>query len=94
MATRSATTPSVTPIYPTGAADGWQTQTRKAYRRSVLGGLVRQYGVNHPKVAEARRDLEFVNLADHIAAVVAGWPPLSEDQLDHIAGLLRPGRSS
>jgi hypothetical protein len=58
----------------------------------VLGGLVRQHGPDHPKVAEARRDLEFTNLAEHVAAVVAGWPPPTEEQLDHIAGLLRAGR--
>ena len=61
------------------------------HRRSVLGGLSLQYPPDHPKVIAARRELEFCTLADHVAAVVCGWPPPTEEQLDRIAGLLRTG---
>lgn len=61
------------------------------YRRNRLGGLRRYHPPDHPKVIEARRELDVCNLADHVAEVVAGWPPLTEEQLDHIAGLLRAG---
>ncbi len=39
-----------------------------AHRRSRLGGVVRYYGPDHPKVADARRDLEVAKLVDHAAA--------------------------
>jgi hypothetical protein len=64
----------------------------KQYRRAVLGGMARRYPPDHPKVLEARRDLEFTNLADHVATVIAGFPKLTDEQLDHIAGLLRSGQ--
>jgi hypothetical protein len=73
---------------------GYPKNPEVAYRRNRLGGVLRRYPPDHPKAVEARRDLDFVNLADHVAAVVAGWPPPSEEQLDHIAGLLRAGREA
>jgi hypothetical protein len=66
----------------------------KQYRRAVLGGLVRQYGPDDPRVAEARQALAFTNLADHVAAVVAGFPAPTDEQIDHIVGLLRSGPGS
>ncbi|HEX9174571.1 MAG TPA: hypothetical protein VF874_00235 [Mycobacterium sp.] len=62
-----------------------------AHRRSRLGGVVRYYGPDHPKVDEARRDLEVSKLADHVAKVLACWPPPTDEQLDRIAALLRTG---
>lgn len=62
-----------------------------AYRRSRLGGLALHYDPDHPKVVAARRELETANLADHVAKVLAGWPPLTDEQLDRIAALLRTG---
>lgn len=33
-------------------------------------------------------------LAAHIASAVAAWPPLTREQLDRVATLLRPGGST
>jgi hypothetical protein len=69
-------------------------ESEARYRRNRLGGLRRYHPEDHPAVVEARRELDVCNLADHVAAVVAAWPDLSEEQLDAIAGLLRAGRAS
>ena len=45
-------------------------------------------------VDEARRELDVCNLADHVAAVVGGWPPLTDEQIDRVAALLRAGLPS
>jgi hypothetical protein len=60
--------------------------------RSRLGGLVLHYPLDHPKVMQARRDLDVANLAEHVARVVDGWPRLTDEQLDKIAALLRTGK--
>lgn len=39
---------------------------------------------------ELRRQLRAERLEEHIAAQVNAWPPLTDDQLDKLAGLLRP----
>jgi hypothetical protein len=44
-----------------------------------------------PKLIEARRNLRALRLEQHVAEVVAGWPPLSDEQLDRISALLRTG---
>jgi hypothetical protein len=44
-----------------------------------------------PALIEARRSMRANLLAEHVEKVVAGWPPLTDAQLDRIAGLLRAG---
>ncbi|MFD1210966.1 hypothetical protein ACFQ36_02785 [Arthrobacter sp. GCM10027362] len=41
-------------------------------------------------IAEARRDLAAANLEAYIQRTVAEAPPLTQEQLDRIATLLRP----
>ena len=67
-------------------------ESEARYRRNRLGGLRRYHPEDHPAVVEARRELDVCNLADHVAAVVAGWPPLTPAQIDRVAALLRAGR--
>ena len=67
-------------------------ESEARYRRNRLGGLRRYHPEDHPAVVEARRELDVCNLADHIAEVVAGWPPLTPAQIDCVAALLRAGR--
>lgn len=57
--------------------------------RSRLAANVR----NHPDADHAplRRDLAAANLEAYVAKTVAAAPPLTSEQLDRIAGLLRPG---
>lgn len=45
----------------------------------------------HADVTELRRELRAERLADHVAKVVAVAPPLTAEQCDRIAVLLRGG---
>ena len=44
-----------------------------------------------PELIEARRNLRALRLEDHVKKVLAGAPPLSDEQREHIAALLRAG---
>ena len=41
-------------------------------------------------VVEARRDYAEIALAEHIRATVDAWPPLTTEQRDRLAVLLKP----
>jgi hypothetical protein len=40
---------------------------------------------------EAKRDLRALGLEKYVTKVVAGWPPLNDEQLVRIAALLKAG---
>lgn len=44
-----------------------------------------------PELTEARRNLRALRLEEHVNRVLAQAPPLSGEQLDRIAALLRVG---
>lgn len=44
-----------------------------------------------PDLIEARRNLRALRLEEHVQKVLAEAPPLSEEQRNHIAALLRVG---
>ena len=52
--------------------------------------LVRHRGADDPVTVDAKRDLEAVKLEDHIRRVVDQAPPLTAEQRDRLATLLRP----
>jgi len=52
----------------------------------------RHHGLDHPDTRAAERDLAAAKLAAHIARVVDAAPPLTPEQRDRLAALLRPGR--
>lgn len=60
---------------------------RARARRSVLSKL---HGPDSPEALDAKRELNACNLEQQVAAVVNAFPPLTQDQLDRIAVLLRP----
>jgi hypothetical protein len=59
--------------------------------RAERATAVRLYGADDPRAEQPKRRLEELKAAAHAAAIVAGWPELSDVQLDKIAGLLRAG---
>jgi hypothetical protein len=59
-----------------------------AYSTSVRAGY---RSPDDPTVIGAKRDLIAANLEDHVEKVLAGWPKLTDAQLDRIAGMLRAG---
>lgn len=58
--------------------------------RAKVAALSRSRTPDDPEFIEARRTLAAANLEQHVARVVAEAPPLSPEQADRIAALLRP----
>lgn len=58
--------------------------------RARVASLSRSRTANDPDLLNARRNLRTERLAEHIARVVAEAPPLTPDQRDRLATLLRP----
>jgi hypothetical protein len=46
---------------------------------------------NDPAIVEARRNLKALRLEEHVTKVLADAPPLSDEQRNRIAALLRTG---
>lgn len=61
--------------------------------KARVGALSRSRASDDPDLAEARRDLKAATLQEHVAKVVASWPPLTPEQLDRVAGLLAPAKA-
>ena len=65
---------------------------RSPDRRSAssrVSALSRSRSDDDPVLVEARRDLRVAGLAEHIACVVDAAPPLSPEQRDRLAVILR-----
>ena len=60
-----------------------------AHRRASEDGLARSRPADDPELIAARRDLTVHSLATHVARVVAAAPPLTPEQLDELARLLK-----
>ena len=59
--------------------------------RARVASLSRSRASDDPDLTEARRDLAAARLAEHITRVVDAAPPLSVEQRDRLANLLRGG---
>jgi hypothetical protein len=59
--------------------------------RASVARRTQSYPDDHPKVVEARQDLDYAMLAQHAARVVAAWPAPTEEQLAKVAAILRRG---
>jgi hypothetical protein len=60
--------------------------------RAQIAAKTRHRGPEHPETAEAHREYRAEGLAEHVRRVVDTFPPLTAEQRDKIAALLRPGR--
>jgi hypothetical protein len=67
------------------------TDTTWQQDRGRLARLSKDLPAKHPDLVELRRAIRAKRLEEHVAKVVAGWPRLSDQQLDRIAELLRVG---
>lgn len=63
----------------------WQAE------RAKVASLSRSRTPDDPELIDARRNLRAERLAEHVAKVVAEFPPLSDEQCQRIAGLLLAG---
>lgn len=59
--------------------------------RARVASLTRSRPADDPDLLNARRDLRAERLAVHIAKVVSEAPPLTDEQRDRLAVLLRGG---
>ena len=62
-----------------------------AHHRARVGALSRDRAPDDPELVAARQNLRALSLEEHVRRVVAEAPPLSPEQLDRIAALLRSG---
>lgn len=58
-------------------------------RRGRLNAMQRHHGADDPRVIELRRETRAEALARHVAKVVDEAPPLTAEQRNRIAALLR-----
>ena len=70
--------PTRTPVRPVAVA------------RGRVAALTRSRTADDPELVGAKRDLKAASLEAHVARVVAEAPPLTVEQRDRIAALLRP----
>jgi hypothetical protein len=61
-----------------------------AHYRGKTAGLTRSRTSDDPELVEARRDLAAERLAEYIARTLETAPPLTPEQRDRLALLLRP----
>ncbi len=61
--------------------------------RARVGALTRSRPADDPDLLAARQDLRVARLADYITRTVDAAPPLTADQRDRLAALLRGGGS-
>jgi hypothetical protein len=59
--------------------------------RARVAALTRSRTANDNELRDAQRDLAALVIAQHAAKVVAKAPPLTPEQRDHIATILRGG---
>lgn len=59
------------------------------HERARVASLSRSRPADDPDLLDARRNLKAERLADHIAKVVSEAPPLTPEQRDRLAVLLR-----
>jgi hypothetical protein len=62
-----------------------------AHHRARVAALSRDRDDGDPELVDARRSLRAELLAEHVAEAVSQAPPLSAEQLDRVAALLRAG---
>ena len=68
------------------------TKSSWTHHRARVAALSRDRLPDDPDLIEARRDLRAERLADQIRKTVDAAPPLSREQLDRLATLLRGGQ--
>jgi hypothetical protein len=59
--------------------------------RGRVAALTRSRAAGDPELEAARRDLAADVIAEHVTKVVAKAPPLTPEQRDRIAAILRGG---
>ena len=66
------------------------SQVSWTHERARVASLSRNRPSTDPELIDARRSLKATRLEEYVARVVAEAPPLTPEQRDRIAALLRP----
>lgn len=66
------------------STESWTSQ------RAKVASLSRSRPANDPELVEARQNLKALKLEEYVRRVVDQAPPLTPEQADRIAALLRP----
>jgi hypothetical protein len=61
------------------------------HRAGRIAALSRSRKPDDPELVAERQAHAVERLAEHVEKVVAGWPKLTDEQLDRVAALLRAG---
>lgn len=56
---------------------------------ATIAVIERHHGTDDDRLPDLRRDLRAATLEEHIRKLVDGWPPLTAEQRDRLAVLLR-----
>lgn len=59
--------------------------------RSEYANLAKTHDPTEPAMVEKRAELRALRLEDHVRRVISEAPPLTDEQRDRIASLLRAG---
>lgn len=60
------------------------------HERARVAALSRDREPQDPELQDARQRLKAARLEDYVRKTVAAWPPLTPEQCDRVAILLRP----
>lgn len=60
------------------------------HERAKIASLSRTRSSDDPDLLAARQRLKAMRLEEHVRAVVASFPPITEEQAERVAELLRP----
>lgn len=66
------------------SAESW------THQRAKVASLSRSRPANDPELITARQNLKALKLEEYVLKVVSEAPPLTSEQADRIASLLRP----
>lgn len=66
------------------------TKSPRRHAAAVVGALQRHHGPDDPRLPDARRELRAAELEEHVRRIIDAAPPLTSEQRDRIAALLRP----
>jgi hypothetical protein len=62
-------------------------------QRGVVMALSRHREPDDPELIEARARLRALGAEEAAAEIVAGWPPLSDEQVEAVVAILRTGQA-
>jgi hypothetical protein len=60
-------------------------------QRSVVAALARHRPANDPELVKARSKLRGIRAGEIAAELIAGWPPLTDQQVEDVVAILRAG---